>query len=162
MPATRDHCLKNVNDAKNFKTSRCSSPTTQNYHNKTSTFKTKDFMKKPTYLFFACLLFSVNSAIAQTEQTQSKEPKFGYCELVGTQKLFSQKLTIAVDFGEAKNIWKDNRVKDEVTGKVQVFNSMVDALNYMGEDGWEFVQAYIVTLGQQNVYHWLLKKQKLQ
>jgi hypothetical protein len=37
---------------------------------------------------------------------------------------------------------------------------MVDALNYMGSDQWEFVQAYIVTTGQQNVYHWLLKKRK--
>jgi hypothetical protein len=35
---------------------------------------------------------------------------------------------------------------------------MVDALNYMGEKGWEFVQAYVVTISNQNVYHWLLKK----
>ncbi len=35
---------------------------------------------------------------------------------------------------------------------------MIDALNYMGEQGWEFVQAYIVTIDQQNVYHWMLKK----
>ena len=59
-----------------------------------------------------------------------------------------------------KSFFKDNRMIDEQTGKVQTFNSMVDALNYMGNDGWEFVQAYIVTVGQSNVYHWLLKKQK--
>lgn len=33
----------------------------------------------------------------------------------------------------------------------------------MGKDEWEFVQAYIVTLGSgagsQNIYHFLLKKQ---
>jgi hypothetical protein len=38
---------------------------------------------------------------------------------------------------------------------------MVDALNYMGELGWEFVQAYVITmdmgLSKQNVYHYLLK-----
>jgi len=51
-------------------------------------------------------------------------------------------------------------MKDEQTGKVKSFNSMVDALNYMGNNGWEFVQAYIVTSGQQNVYHWLLKNKK--
>jgi hypothetical protein len=34
---------------------------------------------------------------------------------------------------------------------------MVDALNYMGNNGWDFVQAYVVTNGQQNVYRWLLK-----
>ena len=41
---------------------------------------------------------------------------------------------------------------------VKKFNSMVDAMNWMGSMGWEFVQAYVVTVGNQNVYHWLLKK----
>jgi len=34
---------------------------------------------------------------------------------------------------------------------------MVDAMNFMGTLGWEFVQAYVVTESNQNVYHWLLK-----
>jgi len=36
---------------------------------------------------------------------------------------------------------------------------MIDAMNFMGAKGWEFVQAYVVTVGKQNVYHWLLKKE---
>lgn len=35
---------------------------------------------------------------------------------------------------------------------------MVDAMNYMGNFGWKFVQAYAITIGQSNVYHWLLYK----
>ena len=39
---------------------------------------------------------------------------------------------------------------------------MVDAMNYMGTLGWEFEQAYVVTIGgggsASNVYHWLLSK----
>ena len=35
-------------------------------------------------------------------------------------------------------------------------------MNYMGTLGWEFEQAYVVTLGSgagaSNVYHWLLSK----
>lgn len=35
-------------------------------------------------------------------------------------------------------------------------------MNFMGELGWEFEQAYIVTIGSgtsaQNVYHWLLSR----
>ena len=80
--------------------------------------------------------------------------------MVGTARLFSSKVTINIDFGEEKSYWTDNRMKDEQTGKVKIFNSMVDGLNYMGDDGWEFVQAYVVTTGQQNVYHWLLKKRR--
>ena len=50
----------------------------------------------------------------------------------------------------------------DADGKVQEFNSMVDAMNYMGTLGWEFEQAYVVTVGSgagaSNVYHWLLSK----
>ena len=50
----------------------------------------------------------------------------------------------------------------DADGKVQEFNSMVDAMNYMGTLGWEFEQAYVVTMGSgagaSNVYHWLLSK----
>ncbi len=47
-------------------------------------------------------------------------------------------------------------------GNIRSFNSMVDAMNYMGSLGWEFEQAYVVTIGTggtaQNVYHWLMSK----
>lgn len=86
--------------------------------------------------------------------------KYQYCELVGTQRFLSVKVTLAVDFGEEKDFWIDRRLRDEQTGRVKIFNSMVDGLNYMGDDGWEFVQAYTVTVSQQNVYHWLLKKRR--
>ena len=49
-------------------------------------------------------------------------------------------------------------VVDE-SGRLIKFNSMVDALNYMGERGWVFEQAYTVTAGNENVYHWLLSKE---
>lgn len=83
-----------------------------------------------------------------------------YCELVGTQKL-TGKIVVSVDFGQ-ESFWKDNRLVDE-SGQVMKFNSMVDAMNYMGTLGWEFEQAYVVSVGvggptATNVYHWLLSK----
>lgn len=84
-----------------------------------------------------------------------------YCELLGTQGLLSKKVTVQVDFGQQTKFFSDNRLVDE-KGNVIVFNSMVDAMNYMGTMGWEFEQAYVVTLGSgataSNVYHWLLSK----
>jgi hypothetical protein len=74
-------------------------------------------------------------------------------------------VTIQVDFGQATSVWKKSSqqlLRDE-NGKAIKFNSMIDAMNYFGVQGWEFVQAYVVTEGtlggQQNVYHWLLKKE---
>ena len=42
-------------------------------------------------------------------------------------------------------------------GKKIKFNSMIDALNYMGKFGWDFEQAYAVSMGNTNVYHFLLE-----
>lgn len=112
-----------------------------------------------TSILFISISLTTN-LFGQTNQDTTSVFKFVYCELVGTQKFLSTKVTVSVDYGEERSFFQDTRMKDEQTGKVQSFNSMVDALNYMGNNGWEFVQAYIVTMGQQNVYHWLLKKKK--
>jgi hypothetical protein len=38
---------------------------------------------------------------------------------------------------------------------------MIDALNYMGKDGREFVQAYVVSEpNSSTVYHYILKKKR--
>lgn len=108
-------------------------------------------------LLFVALLFVINtSAFAQEKQPSKNGESFIYCEILGTQKLLSNKCTITVDFGQNTKFGEDTRLRDE-NGKVMTFNSMVDAMNWMGAQGWEFLQAYIVTIGQQNVYHWLLK-----
>ncbi|MBP7152309.1 MAG: hypothetical protein KBA43_06560 [Paludibacteraceae bacterium] len=85
-------------------------------------------------------------------------PKFVYAEIVGTAKFMSTKVTIEVSFGQRVKTFADNRLKDPKTGKPIVFNSMIDALNFMGKQGWEFIQAYVITEGNNNVYHYLLKK----
>lgn len=114
-------------------------------------------MKKVLTLLLMSLLFITATAQNEKPQQEDKPEQFMYCQIVGTSKLMSNKVTIEIDFGQAKGFWSDNRLRGE-DGKTIVFNSMVDAMNWMGNDGWEFVQAYVVTVGQQNVYHWLLKK----
>lgn len=108
-------------------------------------------MKK--YLFILAMLVFMAPLPSQARKA--------YAELLGFQKgLFSNKVTIRVDLGQSVSFWKQNDMKivDE-NGKDVVFNSMVDGMNYMGERGWEFVQAYVVTEGDQNVYHWLMTKE---
>lgn len=87
-----------------------------------------------------------------------KAPSFVYCEIVGFQKLLTNKITIKIDFGEHMKAFADNRIVDPATGKPRVFNSMIDALNFMGKEGWEFVQAYNVPQGEVNYFHYLMKK----
>lgn len=83
---------------------------------------------------------------------------FIYCELVGTAKFMSNKVRVQVDYGQETSFWQGiDYMKDKNGNKIE-FNSMVDAMNYFGKQGWEFIQAYTVTMNNQNVYHWLLKK----
>jgi hypothetical protein len=110
-------------------------------------------MKTPLTLALIIIAFG---AFAQTSTTP--DTQYVYCEVVGTEKFLSTKVNIVVDFGDRLKWFADNRMKDEKTGKPIVFNSMVDALNYMGRQGWVLAQAYPVTIQNQNVYHYLLER----
>lgn len=118
-------------------------------------------MMKLKKLYFVFALFvSFGSIQAQNETNEnSNQDIWTYAELLGTRKLMSNKVTVEIDYGQENPLWKftDDRIIDVKTGKPKTFNSMVDAMNFMGALGWEFVQAYVVTEGNQNVYHWLLK-----
>ena len=106
-------------------------------------------MKKLIVLLFALVSLSCLA--------QDNERNYAYCQIVGTKSILSSKVTIEIDFGQARKLFADLRLKNDA-GKAIKFNSMIDALNYMGAQGWEFVQAYAITVGNSNVYHYLLKK----
>lgn len=107
-------------------------------------------MKK---IIFLMLMFVSVNVMAQ-------ESYKVFCELLGMGKFMSTKVIVTVDFGQKTKYWsgdaKQYLVDDE--GEKLEFNSMVDAMNYMGKRGWEFEQAYVVTSSNQNTYHWLLSK----
>ncbi len=105
------------------------------------------------FLFLLLMIVSVN--------TWAQEPYKVYCELLGTGKLLSNKVTVIIDFGQETSFWNgaSNQYLVDDKGKKIKFNSMVDAMNYMGKRGWKFEQAYVVTTSNQNVYHWLLSNE---
>lgn len=104
------------------------------------------------------MLISLSASVFA--QQQNDTTTFWYCEIVGTSNFFRTSVTIEIDYGQSKDYFEDNRLKDEQTGKVSKFNSMVDALNFMSTKGWIFENAYSVTYGNQNVYHYLLRRKK--
>lgn len=107
-----------------------------------------------TALVIVTLLLINFFAEAQKDHAHTEE----YCMLLATQKFMSTKVTISIDYGEAFSPWKDARERDSTTGKIAVYNSVIDALNYMNGKGWKFVNAYVITLGSQNVYHYLMRR----
>ena len=104
--------------------------------------------------FIAIILFTSLTSFSQTETDKVEQ----YAEVIATPRLLSNKVTIDIDYGEERSIWKDNRLKED-NGKLKKFNTTIDALNYMGKGGWILVNAFPVTVGTNSqVYHYVFKK----
>jgi hypothetical protein len=115
---------------------------------------------KNSITIFALLFFSVS--FSQTiNGLPIKDLDVEYLRIVGTSKMLSTKLTITIDIGQRTKFFSSNSdetlLKDE-NGKPIIFNSMIDALNFMSSNGYDFVTSNAITLGSQNVYHYLLRK----
>lgn len=107
-------------------------------------------MKK---LMFLILIFVSFNSFAQ-DSTKVEQ----YCRLVAFNKLLSAKVNIDVDFGDERKFFRDNRLRDEETGKLKKFNTVIDALNYMGAQGWTLVNAFPVFDGSNSTFHYYFKK----
>lgn len=118
-------------------------------------------MKKAILLTLALVISSLNIAYTQTvNDIPIRDIDVSYIQIVGTGKLFSNKVKIEIDFGQENTFWsggKDLQLKNK-DGERMKFNSMIDALNFFSENGYDFVTAYTVTEGNKNVYHYLLKR----
>jgi len=108
-------------------------------------------MKK--YLLIAATFITLHSfsqeVFYDTEQ---------YCILRISGIVFSNKISIDVDFGQERKPLRDNRIRDEETKKLKKFNSEADALNYMGQQGWKMVNAFPVISNQNSCTQYVFKK----
>lgn len=109
-------------------------------------------MKK--LIILSIILFICIKSFSQADTEKIEQ----YCDVVATPRLLSSKVTIDIDFGESRSVWKDNRLKTE-EGKLKKFNTVIDALNYMGNNGWQLVNAFPVSTGATAyVYHYVFRK----
>lgn len=101
------------------------------------------------------LLLLVSLSVPGQDSTNVEQ----YCEVVATARLLSNKVTIAIDYGEERSIWKDHRLRTD-EGKLKKFNSVIDAINYLGKEGWKLVNAFPISTGSNPpVYHYVFKKE---
>lgn len=91
-----------------------------------------------------------------------KDIRVKHIEIVGQGRFLSSKIDIYIDYGQAgTGNWEKKKLVDK-DGKRIVLNSMIDAMNYLSEWGYEFQAAYAVTIGNQNVYHYLMVRKEEQ
>lgn len=104
---------------------------------------------------FVILLLQLTAYTVFAQSDTSKVEQ--YCQIIATPRLLSNKVTIDIDLGEEKKFWADNRLRN-YEGKLRKFNTIIDALNFMGREGWVFINAYPVRNGNSDVYHYGFKK----
>lgn len=98
------------------------------------------------------LLISIQSSLllfSQEKDSIDYKKQYVYCELGGVLIPITNKMEVWIDFGEP------------LTKKTKpvIFNSMIDALNSMAKQGWEFVNAYAYPANSHNVYCYVLRKE---
>lgn len=110
----------------------------------------------------AMLLVAIFAIGASSKaMAQEAEQMRVYAELLGTATNFlglNKNVKVTIDMGQFQSAFKAYTLQDG-NGKDIKFNSMVAAMNYMGQRGWKFVQTYIIGDAKNGyVYHWLLYK----
>ena len=117
---------------------------------------------KNLILIFSLILMSplVHSQVSVEGVDINELEAVKYVQMLGYNKsLFGQKIIVTIDYGQKFNAFKSQLIKDKNDNNL-VFNSMVDALNFMEENGWEYVNNTEYSTGSSNVSHFLLKRQK--
>lgn len=115
---------------------------------------------KQILIIFAFICTTLFTQAQDKLELNKHDAKQEYCMIVlTTQELLSNKMSISVDFGQAWSLWKESRTLNDESGKRREFNSIIDALNYMSSQGWEYVNAYSLTVGEQNKVHYVMKRE---
>lgn len=103
-------------------------------------------------LFIMAIVFVIIADVSKAQQADSI--RFEYCEVnIVDTDLFKKTVYIEIDFGDQKQV---KSLKHPDTGKTWVFNSPIDALNFLGKQGWE-----VITVHHQEAYprnRYLLKR----
>ncbi|MGN6603774.1 MAG: hypothetical protein ACTHK8_15065 [Ginsengibacter sp.] len=123
--------------------------------------KIQKLLSRKTILVFTFLVCVSLTACGQTVNgIPIKDLKTEYVDITGIKtKLFGRKVNVFIDFGQEVKVFGHNQVViKDAKGEDMEFNSMIDALNFMSQNGYTFVQAYAIAVDDDYVYHYLMKK----
>lgn len=110
----------------------------------------------PVFVFLA---FGIHAQVV--DDVNLTDLNVTYIQVVGMSKMLSSKVTVHVDYGQKTKFvgGKGANIKDD-EGKNRTFESMIEAINWFADHGWEYVDAYVLTTGSQQVYHYILRRKE--
>lgn len=118
---------------------------------------------KKSFLLFVLSVVTISSMLSQTvNDVPLSDIKVEFVQILGISKSLSNKVTITIDFGQQNKYFsfKDVAIIKDKKGKKIKFYSMIDALNFMSENGYEFVDSNMLRIDKENVFQYLLKRKK--
>ena len=119
--------------------------------------------RKITSIIFASFFMLLNNVNAQhvlVNDTDINELPIKFCELRVTAAVLSlTKVKVYVDYGQKWSFKRQNIMTDDK--KVVRFNSSVDALNFMNDNGWDYIEQTVQNNGDGNItYKYLMKRKQ--
>jgi hypothetical protein len=114
-------------------------------------------MKKVMLVGVMMMMFAfVGNTQVVVNEVNINELDIKYIELVGKAKLNPTKIKVILDYGQPFS-WKSQAIRG-VQGDKTAFNSMIDALNFLEANGWEFVSNYVVSSATEVTTRYILRK----
>tara|TARA_B100001741_G_C16320281_1_gene490120 strand:- start:115 stop:573 length:459 start_codon:yes stop_codon:yes gene_type:complete len=82
-----------------------------------------------------------------------------FCDLVSKKKFLSTQEIISINYGTRDSLWIDPKIYTLAASELKEYGYIVDALNYMGNEGWKIVNTYSTSDNSYIVEHYILKKE---
>lgn len=82
-----------------------------------------------------------------------------FCDLISRKKFLGTDETIAINYGKRDDVWVDEKIYTLITKDLKKYNSIIDALNYMGSEGWKTINSYSTSRESYTIEHYILKKE---
>ena len=82
-----------------------------------------------------------------------------FCDLISTKKFLSTEENIIINYGKRDSLWIDEKIYTLMSKDIKKYNSIIDALNYMGNEGWKIVNTYSSSQNSYTIDHYILKKE---
>ena len=108
---------------------------------------------------FAVMSIGANAQVI-VDDVNVNDQDVKYIELVGQRAFGWGKIKVTIDYGQEMKLFKQPLIKSADGTNVK-FNSMLGALNFMDQNGWDLVEVMVFpgrTSDEDNEVRYLLKK----
>ena len=82
-----------------------------------------------------------------------------FCDLVSTKKFLGRTHSITINYGNRDSLWLDQKIQTLTETELKKYKSIIDDLNYMGNEGWKTISSYSTSYNSYIVEHYILKKE---